>query len=308
MKNKRDEIRVGMVGLDTSHCPAFTGILNDASHDYHVPGARVIAAYPGGSEQFSLSRDRVAGFTETLTQQYGVTLYDSIAALAEDVDAILLESVDGRQHLEQVEQMAIGKPIFIDKPLTTSVDDARALIEVARQTDTPIMSSSSLRYAAGIADLLDQKSSESDGVVSCEAFGPAPVLEDYPGLFWYGVHSAEVLFAFMGKGCARVRAVPYREMDVAIGEWEDGRLGLLRGTRFAKGRFGCVVHTATETHVGLAQSAPPYYYLLLQQVMEFFKTGVSPIDIEETFNVIAFLAAADQSKAQGGAVVSVETL
>ncbi len=307
MKQEKDEIRVGMVGLDTSHCPAFTGILNDASHDYHVPGARVVAAYPGGSEQFSLSRDRVAGFTETLTQQYGVALYDSIATLAEDVDAILLESVDGRQHLEQVKQMAIGKPIFIDKPLTTSVDDARALIEVARQTETPLMSSSSLRYAVGIADLLDGGGNEPEGVVSCEAFGPAPVLEDYPGLFWYGIHSAEVLFAFMGKGCAKVRAMPYREMDVVMGEWEDGRLGLLRGTRFAKGRFGCVVHTATETHVGLAEATPPYYYLLLQKVVEFFKTRTSPIDVEETFDIIAFLAAADQSKAQGGAVVQVAT-
>ncbi len=308
MKHTEDEIRVGMVGLDTSHCPAFTGILNDAGHDYHVPGAQVVAAYPGGSEQFSLSRDRVAGFTETLTQQYGVTLYDSIAALAQDVDAILLESVDGRQHLEQVRQMAVGKPIFIDKPLTTSVADARALIEMARQTDTPIMSSSSLRYAAGIADLLGRGDGEPDAVVSCEAFGPAPVLEDYPGLFWYGIHSAEVLFAFMGRGCINVRAIPYREMDVVIGEWADGRLGLLRGTRFAKGRFGCVVHTATETHVGLAQSTPPYYYLLLQEVVEFFKAGTSPIDIEETFEIIAFLEAADQSKVQGGAVVSVETL
>ena len=94
-------IKVGMVGLDTSHCPAFTRILNDASNPYHVPGAQVVGAYPGGSAQFSSSRNRVEGYTQELRDKYGIPIYDSIPALVADVDALLLESVDGRQHLEQ---------------------------------------------------------------------------------------------------------------------------------------------------------------------------------------------------------------
>ena len=64
-------IKIGMVGLDTSHCVAFTRILNDADDAYHIPGTRVVAAYPGGSDQFSLSRNRVRGFTEQLESDYG---------------------------------------------------------------------------------------------------------------------------------------------------------------------------------------------------------------------------------------------
>lgn len=289
-------LKVGMVGLDTSHCPAFTRILNDESNEYHIPGARVIGAYPGGSELFSLSRERVEGFTAELRDGFGVKIYDDIPSLVQDVDALFLESVDGRQHLEQFKQMAVGKPVFIDKPLTTSLAEAQDLVRLAEETDTPIMSCSSLRYAAGIADLLD----EGEQVVSCEAFGPAALLQDYPGLFWYGIHSAEILFSLMGRGCKAVRCVEYPSMDVVIGEWEDGRLGMMRGTRFPKSAFGCVVHTDAGAKCSLAAHTPPYYFLMLKQVIGFFETRTSPIDTQETLEIIAFLEAADKSRAQGG--------
>ena len=289
-------IKIGMVGLDTSHCPAFTGIFNDPSNAYHVPGAEVVGAYPGGSDAFALSRDRVAGFTEQLRDEFGVMLYDSIPALVEDVDAILLESADGRQHLAQFREMAVGKPVFVDKPLATTTVDARQIIELARDTETPLMSCSSLRYAKGIADLTGGETQ----VISCEAFGPAVLLEDFPGLFWYGIHSAEILFSKLGPGCRSVRCSAHPLTDLVLGEWEDGRTGVLRGTRFEGGSFGCVVHTPAGATCGIAAGTPPYYALMLQEVLTFFKTGVSPIDIRQTWDIVAFLEAAEKSRALGG--------
>jgi hypothetical protein len=299
-----ETLKIGMVGLDTSHCVAFTRIFNDAAYEYYIPGARVVAAYGGGSALFSLSRERVKGYTEELTGQYGIALYEDIHDLARDVDALLLESVDGRQHLEQFRAMAVGKPVFIDKPLAVSTADAREILVLAEETHTPIMSCSSLRYAAGLAGSVRQ----GEQVVCGEAFGPAPILEDYPGLFWYGIHSAEILFSLMGAGCKAVRCIAHQDMDVAIGEWKDGRLGVMRGTRFEKNEFGCVVHTDGGTRCAIAQSTPPYYFCLLQRVTAFFESGVSPVDTAETMDIIAFLEAADRSKAQGGKVVRTEPL
>jgi predicted dehydrogenase len=291
-------ILLGMVGLDTSHCSAFARILRETDYEYHLPGARLVGAFPGGSELFALSRDRVEGFTRELRSKYEVPLYDSIDDLAHDVDAILLLSGDGRQHLEQFREMAIGKPVFIDKPLAVSSDAARELIMLAGATDTPIMSSSALRYAAGIADLVDRGAK----VASAESFGPATLLADYPGLFWYGIHSAEILFSFMGPGCRTVRCLSAEHMDVIIGEWGDGRLGVVRGTRLANDAFGCVVHTDAGATCGIAKSTPPYYFLLLKKVLEFLRTGQSPVSVEETFEIIAFIEAADISKTQGGTI------
>jgi predicted dehydrogenase len=294
-------MRIGIVGLDTSHVVAFTRLLNDEADPYHVPGGRVVAAYSGGSDAFSKSRDRVAGFTEELVTTYGLKLCDTIEALAEDVDAILLESNDGRQHLEQFGRLAKGKPVYIDKPLATTTADAGAILALAEETNTPVMSCSSLRYAAGIRDLVEDRAR----VVSCEAFGPAPLLDDYPGLFWYGIHAAEMLFAFMGSGCERVRCLAYPDQDVVVGEWKDGRIGVLRGTRYESGSFGCVVHTQQGTAVGLAASEPPYYSLLLDEVMAFFESGVSPIAQRETLEIVAFLEAADRSRAQDQRMIGI---
>ncbi len=293
-----DILKIGMIGLDTSHCPAFAGLLHDPQQNWHVPGGRIVAAVPGGSQAFSLSRNRVAGFTAELRDKHGVQMVEDIEALAGRVDAILLESVDGRQHLEQFRRAAVGKPVFIDKPFATSTADAREIIRIAERTRTPLMSCSSLRYAAGVADLIPDP---TEIVQSCEAFGPAPILDDYPGLFWYGIHSAEMLFAFMGAGCAQARCVATRDADVVVGEWRDGRAGVMRGLRLERGDFGCVVHTNAATRLGLAGATPPYYHTLLTRILAFFRSGVSPIPIEQTFEIVAFLEAAERSKAQDGA-------
>ena len=298
------ELKVGMIGLDTSHCEVFAKILHDQDYEYYLPGARIVGIYPGGSNEFSKSRERVQGYTNTLYKTYGAKLYDSIEALAGDVDAIFLESVDGRQHPEQFAQAAVGKPVFIDKPFAVSAADARAMIQKAHETRTPIMSCSSLRYAAGIADVL----SADEQVMACETFGPALLLPDFPGLFWYGIHSAEMLFTLMGAGCKQVQCIAREEMDIVIGDWADGRLGVMRGTRVGAGQFGCVVHTDQDVKCNLAQATPPYYYQMLREILPFFRSGESPIDSAETYEIIAFLDAAEQSRAQGGQVISLEKL
>ena len=166
------------------------------------------------------------------------------------------------------------------------------------------MSCSSLRFATGIADLLDA----GDRVLSCEAFGPALLLDDYPGLFWYGIHSAETLFTLMGPGCRQVQCVARTDADLVLGDWIDGRLGVLRGTRVGAGQFGCVVHADQGVKCSLAQPTPPYYYVLLRAILRYFQSGVSPIDLQETYEIIAFLDAAEQSRARGGEPVALEPL
>jgi hypothetical protein len=143
-------------------------------------------------------------------------------------------------------------------------------------------------------------------VKACEAFGPAPLLDDYPGLFWYGIHSAEVLFSYMGEGCLNVKLVEKPDLDIVVGEWEGGRTGILHGTRFPSRDFGCVVHTNAGTHLGLAQSNPPYYASMLKEVMTFFQTGLSPIPAGQTLEIIAFLEAADLSRKRKGETVSLD--
>src|SRR5215472_17090630 len=88
------ELRLGIIGTDTSHVAAFTKILNDPNSPDYVPGARVVAAYKGGSPDVEASYTRVDKFAEELRTKWNLAIVGDIPALCCRVDGILLESVD----------------------------------------------------------------------------------------------------------------------------------------------------------------------------------------------------------------------
>jgi len=291
-----DMLKLGMIGLDTSHCGAFAGLLNNEDNPNYVKGGRIVKAFPGGSEAFSLSRDRVKQITADMKDKFNIEIVDTIEKTAEDVDGVFLVSVDGRQHLEQFEKIArFGKPVFIDKPFTTSTVDAEKILELSLKFKAPFYSCSSIRYASGVADM-----AKGSKILGCESFGPMAILEDFPGLFWYGIHSAEVLFSKMGTGCREVSVRCTETADVVTGIWDDGRVGTLYGYRI-KGLsgFGCTVFTDQGILHGLAGKEPPHYALMMPEILKFFRNGESPIDIKETLEITAFLDAANESRRSG---------
>ena len=291
-------LKLGMVGLDTSHCPAFAELLHNEEGEHYVDGGRITAAYPGGSELFSKSIERVEGFTEKLREQYGVCIVDSVEEAAEGVDAVFLESVDGRQHLEQFEKIApFGKPVFIDKPLATSLSEAERIMELSEKYGSPVFSCSAIRYASGIAEL-----GSGENAAGCITYGPVDVLDDYPGYFWYGVHCAEVLFSKMGSGCREVSVNRAGIADVITGKWSDGRVGAVYGYRIeGVGRFGCTIFAGGGTETGEAGGTPPYYALMLPEIIRFFRTGETPVSKGEMLEIVAFLEAAGESRQTGRA-------
>ncbi len=300
------ELKLGMIGLDTSHVTAFTKLLNDPTLPDHIPGARVVAAFKGGSPDVELSASRVEGFTAELRDQWKVKLVDSIEALVRQVDAVLLTSVDGRTHLAQVTPVLRAKKrVFIDKPLAANYKDAREIVRLSRQTGTPFFSASSLRYVPEFAAArTDPKLSKSAGAF---VYGPCPVESHHGDLFFYGIHAVETLFTLLGPGCAAVSRTTTAGADVVVGRWKDGRTGVVRGGReFAKQPYGAVLFGAD--HVTTLQPPKNHYRPLLVEVIRFFQTGLPPVSTEETLEIMAFMQAADVSKTRQGAEVPLTDL
>jgi hypothetical protein len=295
-----NELKIGMIGLDTSHVGAFTKLLNDSSNEHHVPGGKVVIAFPGGSDM-EKSYPRVEGYTNDLRQNYGVEMVDSPEAVAEKCDVILLESVDGRVHLEQFRKIApFSKPTFIDKPFATSSQDAKEILELAKQYNTPIMSSSSLRYSEGLTNALRQ--TDHGTIIGADCYGPLEI-EPTHGLFWYGIHTAEMLFSVLGQGCRKVTTIMNKDHDILVGEWMDGRIGTIRGNRQGNITFGALIHREKGTQFAdVSLDSKPYYASLLEQIMNLFHTGKSPIALEESLEIIRFVEAANESRGTGKTV------
>ena len=295
------EMKIGIIGTDTSHVPAFTKLLNDKSDPNHIPGARVVAAYKGGSADVESSRTRVDKFAEEINTKYGVELVNSIEELCRKVDAVLLESVDGRPHLAQIKPvLAAKKPVFVDKPFAASYRDAAEIVRLAKAAGVPVFSSSSLRYAADVQAI--KTSDKHGGIVGAFAYGPENLEPHHPDLFWYGIHAVETLYTLMGPGCESLTRVKSESGDTVTGKWKDGRIGTMRGLIQGKQDYGAVAFGQKAT---LATPLPMKvdYRPLLVEIIKFFQTGVPPIQPEETLEIMAFMEAADLSKARGGAVV-----
>lgn len=210
-------LRVGIVGCDTSHVAAFTKVINDPAAVGPLAQVEVTAAFPGGSPDIPSSRDRVAGFTEQL-REANVTIFPSIAEMLPNCDAFLLESVDGRVHLEQFKQLAVGKPVFIDKPAAASLADVVEIFRIARETGTPCFSSSALRFCDAVSDL--KRGEKTGAIAGCSVASPFQIEPHHPDLFWYGVHGVESVFALMGAGCERVSRTDGRHATAVVGAVE----------------------------------------------------------------------------------------
>ena len=288
---KADGKRIGIIGLDTSHSTAFVKALNDAQPDPVYDGYRVVAAYPHGSKDIESSTKRIPGYTEEV-KKLGVEITTSIKDLLSKVDFVMLETNDGRLHLEQaVEVLKAGKRMFIDKPVAASLSDALAIYDAAKKYNIPIFSASSLRHIKGIEKIDKTK------VLGADAFSPAVLEKTHPDFFWYGVHGVETLYTVMGTGCKSVTRVSMPDTDIVVGVWQDGRIGTFRGTRTGKHDYGGTVFT-TDGNIVLG----PYggYEPLLVDIINYFKSGEVPVTPAETIEIFTFMEAADESKRQGG--------
>lgn len=292
-------LRIGMIGLDTSHAVAFTALLNKSDEIFYVGGGKVEIAFPGGSPNLGLSMSRIGDFTKKVKDDYQVKIADSIEMVAEESDAILLESVDGGQHLEQLRKIiSYRKPIFIDKPFALSVKDANEMVLLAKQYQTPIMSTSALRFAEGLRSVLDH--STKGKVIGADCFGPMEILKEQPGYFWYGIHAIEMLFAILGEGSEAVTVTKNTDHDLITGIWKDGRIGTVRGNRVGNHQFGALIHFEEGSEfVDINKDQKPFYASLLEQIIDFFNDGVSRVPLSETMEIIRFTEAANESRMTG---------
>ncbi|HTN08407.1 Gfo/Idh/MocA family protein [Agriterribacter sp.] len=294
--------RIGIIGLDTSHSIAFTKALNAASASPELKGYKVVAAYPKGSNDIASSVKRIPEYTEEV-KKLGVEIVSSIQELLKKTDFILLETNDGRLHLQQaLEVIKAGKPMFIDKPIAASLKDAMAIFKAAEQYKVPVFSSSSLRFMQSAQEVAKGKVGK---VLGADTYSPAHLENTHPDLFWYGIHGVETLYTVMGTGCKQVVRLHTNDTDVVAGTWEDGRIGTFRGTRSGKSGYGGTVFGENATTV-----LGPFdgYDALLVEIIQFFDTGIAPVSSKETLEICAFMEAADESKNKGGVPVSLEEM
>lgn len=296
-------IRLGILDFDTSHAVEFTKRLNHkgAPKAQWVDGATVVIGCAGESK---IAPERIAGYKKEM-EKLGVPLVAKPAEMVGKVDGMLIESLEGGVHYDRARPfLDAGIPCFIDKPFTCSAADARKIAALAAKKKVGVFSSSSLRYAAELVAF--KQGLKKDRVLGVVTYGPAPYHEGKsdvprnPGLYHYGIHAVEMLYALMGPGCTRVSCAHEKGVDVVTGQWKDGRVATVRGLRSGKAGYGFLAFTeAGVKHVPVGTAT--IYRELLKQVVAFFEDKKSPVDVKETVEIMAFIEAALKSAGNHGA-------
>jgi predicted dehydrogenase len=290
-----EPLRVGVIGLDTSHAIAFTESFNTPKPADANYGCKVVAAYPKGSPDIASSVSRVPEYTAKM-KTMGVEIVDSIDALLTKVDVVLLETNDGRPHLEQLRPcLKAKKPVFIDKPVAASLTDVIAIFDEAKAAGVPVFSASGLRYGKSTQEI---RQGSLGKVLKVEAGSPAHLEPTHPDLFWYGIHGVESPVTLMGPGAEKVKRSTTADGKIEVTViWKDGRTGVFREM---KGYNATVTAEKGTAESGKFEGYEP----LVAQVATFFRNGKSPVNAEETVEIYAIMEAADESKRRGGAEVS----
>jgi predicted dehydrogenase len=323
---REEDLRIGLIGLDTSHAPTFASLINNPLTPNYLSGARVVAGYAGGSPDMEISASRVDGFTHELEYRYGIPMYNDPARVAEVSDLVFIIASDGRQHVDLLEKVAsAGKPVFVDKPFAISTKDAEKMFEIAAKHDLKLTACSAFRYADGLVQDLAKIRNSSEVIKECEVQIWMPIQETQGRYFWYGIHASEMLVAVMGTGARQVKSRQEGDQDFIDVEYGDGRRGKIIGSQ-SDSRYLVKIVTDKKTHhIDLAASVPTLAPRLLWAVIDSLTEGKAPrlwragdsgaipgdrpsrfLDptSEDTREVISILDMAQKSMVNGEAVCS----
>ena len=291
-------MRIGAIGIDSSHLPKFTREINRAQAANQT---RCRVTHLWHDQQPDTTEQRWRQFHEE-TLGLGVAETATLQELLASVDAVMITAVNGHKHRAfATAALEAGKRTFVDKPLACTLEDARAILELSRDTGIGCFSASSLRFASEIAQLDTAKVGRPRAI---EAYGPGTRHEKMEGLFFYGVHVIEMVDAIMGPGVKRVRASTSPERDLVDLEYRDGRSARLRLERQGSGGFGATVHGENGAEQFKANSAAASAGLI-RSIMRFFETAVAPVPLRDTVENVAVMEAGNQSMKQDAAWIDV---
>lgn len=284
-------LRVGLLGVNTSHASAYARILNE---NKAIPGARLEWVWGG-----HLREDQPD--TATLAEKFdiGKVAGEPTEFLGEtDLVLVVDDTGGGANHVPLARPFVkAGVATFVDKPMAVDVGEARSLFEVAASSGTPVTSSSALRFAREI----EENRAELQAVGQLSS-----VVSVGPGeWYYYGVHAVEQLYAVAGGGVEWVQRTAFPDRDVAVLSYTDGPTAVVETLRDAAYTFHLTAYGKDGLHAVRIADFGAFYTRQLAAAVEMARTGNPPISPAETLELLAVLRAGVLSAERDGARVTV---
>ncbi|MFW5980716.1 MAG: Gfo/Idh/MocA family protein, partial [Halanaerobiaceae bacterium] len=288
-----EEIKIGMIGLDTSHAVEFPRRMQapDCPEDQKVEGMKVKTCL-----RFETPFQDKEGLDERQAQleEWGVKVTEEFSEVVKDIDAIMLEINDPAYHLEYFEKCVdLNKPVFLDKPLADNIENGKKIVELAKENNIRLFSSSSLRFVPQ----LDESLAEINDPLYGYSYGPLGEAPAGSNIVWYGVHAFEMLERAMGTGAKNVYTKEDKAGVVVAIEYPEKRRGIVELTRGAYVYGGCL--RTNEKAAPFVVNTSRIYTDQLKEIASFFRGNNPPLELEDTLEIMKLLDAAERSLQTG---------
>lgn len=292
-------MRLGVIGIDSSHLPEFSRRIKEL-HDAGTTPCRVTRFWTDGKHDWPVAADVESWRAKAI--DLGVESASSLDALLDNVDGVLVLAVSGNRHLELARPaLERGLPTYVDKPLACTLADAMEIRRLASAHGARCYSASSLRFAGEVAAA---RAADIGDLVAIDAFGPGELNDGAPGLLHYGVHTVEMVDAIWGPGASRVSALELPDRHLLDVEYRDGRYARMRMDRRAGYEFGATVHGTKGVHQFRVDFGPVYGNLV-RGMTSFFEGGPAPASLDAIVENVAVLTAGNRSASEGGSWINV---
>ena len=272
---------IGIIGAENSHTAAFGKLFNI---DKLFPGVSVKYVW-GETENFAriaMKKGNIPNMVNDPNEMLG------------KIDALIVDHRHGKYHLDAaLPFLEEGIPMFIDKPFCYRKEKGEKFLALARKSNTPVTSYSSVANSFSTMDIKRQinKMGKIKRVIS---YGPIDLESKYGGVFFYGPHLIEPLIYIFDNKVVKVRVNKIDKTGNANMIFDDGMMVTII---FSKKNRGW--QTFVESDNGFVEVKPNINKKTPTKsdidMVNMFRTGKEPRDHKNILHGVAILEALEKS-------------
>jgi len=263
-----------------------------ASGDKRIQGARIVKVWDPHRE-----------WAERLAEAcYIPEVCETPEDCADDVDGVIIvDDGSGEQSEYAKYPLRQGVPTFCDKPLAMTAHRAQEVANLVRETGTPFMSASSLRFVPDIMALKNEIHNLGDVHLATTICGNE--------LVYYGIHALSMYYGVFGGGAVSCLNVGETDRNIVRVRFEDGRNLVLMVAEREYMRAGYQINVyGTKGWRSLTPNLADLYYYLQERFIQMLRTGEEIVPVEEEVEVIAVLEAGKRSLSERREVAVAEVM
>jgi len=280
-----ETIRFGVIGTENSHVDQACKRFNV---EKTIQGASVEALYPGEG-------DTLEHVKQVQEQGKVPLLVDKPEDMLGKVDAVIIMSRHGKYHAKYARLFLENKiPTLVDKPMTCDLEEAKELIVLSHKANTWFSSSSTVWKTSSFQNLFKQAKDELGSIHSGMVGGPFDFESEFGGVFFYGIHTVEMLLNGFGYDVKTVSAKLHGKNCFVTTTLKSGKLVSLHLIGEGGGSFQALVHCKKGSRHLLVDMSDGYD-MGFKMLIDGIKTNVRPLTDEQLLMPVKVLLAIDKS-------------